>query len=68
MGKITKKTFKINALDLLGSGDSADSKEEVELKDKECKECKGKGEIDVSVRAPRILKCEVCDGTGKNND
>jgi RecJ-like exonuclease len=30
----------------------------------ECPECEGRGTVDVSVRAPRVLECACCDGTG----
>lgn len=31
---------------------------------KVCQSCKGSGKIDITVRAPRIVKCLDCDGTG----
>jgi len=43
-------------------------KQDFEIVKKKCPECDGEGEIDITVRAPRIVKCEVCDGTGERND
>jgi len=40
-------------------------KKRYELIKKICKECKGKGKINITVRAPRIVECKKCNGTGK---
>lgn len=32
---------------------------------RECPDCGGEGEIDLSLRAPRVVDCERCEGTGE---